>query len=216
MQCCDVEWLCYKRFQGGVWPEERGTTKVRFSLVGEFGRLYGYYNHWQNCWSDGTFRGAPLPHFNVVRRKGKTWPTFEQTFTAAILNVKSTLNGGKGGCWIFFLNWNVKQGVVRCAFQLLWSLIVDSCADTLSSSPNERGGGIVAWRAQSVCAGGYMDPWSCSSTKMLLLLPCLRESAQIGDPVKDWPNYHPIQDNNDHNVNSFIPFFLQHQSYRKL
>ena len=67
---------------------------------------------------------APLPHFNVVRRKGKTRPTFEQTFAATILNVKSTLNGGKGGCWIFFLNLNVKQGVVRCAFQLLLSLIV--------------------------------------------------------------------------------------------
>ena len=54
------------------------------------------YNHWQNCWNDGWFRGAPLPHFNVVRRKGKTWPTLEQNFAAAILNVKSTLNGGKG------------------------------------------------------------------------------------------------------------------------
>ena len=66
----------------------------------------------------------PLPHFNVVRRRGKTWPTFEQTFTAAIINVKSTLNGGRGGCWIFFLNLNVNQGVVRCAFQLVLSLIV--------------------------------------------------------------------------------------------
>ena len=34
------------------------------------------YNHWQNCWNDGLFRGAPLPLFNVVRIKGKTWPTF--------------------------------------------------------------------------------------------------------------------------------------------
>ena len=98
------------------------------------------YNHWQNCWNDGSFRGAPLPHFNVVRRKGKTWPTFEQTFAAAILNVKSTLNGGKGGCWIFFLNLNVKQGVVRCAFQLLLPLIVgqlDLAVEALLSSSSD-------------------------------------------------------------------------------
>ena len=90
------------------------------------GVFSGDYNHFQNCWNDSSFRGAALPHFNVVRREGKTRPTFEQTFAAAILNVKSTLNGGKGGCWIFFLNLNVKQGVVRCAFQLLLSLIVSA------------------------------------------------------------------------------------------
>ena len=36
--------------------------------------------------------------------------------------------GGRGSCWMFFVNLNVYQGVVRCAFQLLLSLIVESNA----------------------------------------------------------------------------------------
>ena len=86
--------------------------------------MFTNYNHWQNCWNDGWFRGAPLPHFNVVRWKGKTWPTLEQNFAAAILKCQMNIERGEGGCWIFFFNSNEKQGIVRCAFQLLLSLIV--------------------------------------------------------------------------------------------
>ena len=106
-----------------VWTTTTTTTQPS-AEISSWRNAPVSYNHWQNCWNDGWFRGAPLPHFNVVRWRGKTWPTLEQNFAAVILNVKSTLNGGKGGCWIFFFNLNEKQGVVRCAFQLLLSLIV--------------------------------------------------------------------------------------------
>ena len=66
------------------------------------------YNQWQNCWNDGSFRGAlhpisppslPPPHpppigplFNV-----KHDPLSSRRSPLAILDVKSTLNGGGGG-----------------------------------------------------------------------------------------------------------------------
>ena len=62
------------------------------------------YNHWHWHWNDGSFRGTPSPISMSWGEKDKTWTTFQQTFAAAILNVKSTLNGGGGRgaveCWI--------------------------------------------------------------------------------------------------------------------
>ena len=68
------------------------------------------YNHWQNCWNDSWFRGAPLPHFNVVRRKGKTWPTLEQTFAAAKCQIN--IERGEGGMLNLFFEFKCETG--RC------------------------------------------------------------------------------------------------------
>ena len=130
MKCSDshhsdtLRRICVYKLSGDMLRDRKECQKVIWEKIHVAQKWGLTYNHWQNCWNDGWFRGAPLPHYNVVRWKGKTWPTLEQNFAAAILNVKSTLNGGKGGCWIFFINLNEKQGVVRCAFQLLLSLIV--------------------------------------------------------------------------------------------
>ena len=67
----------------------------------------------------------PPPPFQCCEEKRENTTHIRADVRSSDPKCQINIERGKGGCWIFFLNLNVKQGVVRCAFQLLLSLIVD-------------------------------------------------------------------------------------------
>ena len=67
----------------------------------------------------------PPPPFQCCEERRETMTHIRADVRSSDPKCQINIERGKGGCWIFFLNLNVKQGVVRCAFQLLLSLIVD-------------------------------------------------------------------------------------------
>ena len=78
------------------------------------------------------FEAPPSPISMLWGEKGKHDPHSSRR-SQGDPKCQINIERGEGGCWIFFLNLNVKQGVVRCAFQLLLSLIVETMPAELKS-----------------------------------------------------------------------------------
>ena len=66
----------------------------------------------------------PPPPFQCCEEKRENMTHIRAEVHSSDPKCQINIERGEGGCWIFFLNLNVKQGVVRCAFQLLLPLIV--------------------------------------------------------------------------------------------
>ena len=67
---------------------------------------------------------APPPPFQCCEEKRENTTHIRADVRSSDPKCQINIERGEGGCWIFFLNLNVKQGVARCSFQLLLSLIV--------------------------------------------------------------------------------------------